>query len=184
MVSPPLAGQVGVMCMDEHVLRDEVVIRSREQRQQSSLWSWDQSMMVSMSSISQVTNSDGVLGERGGRRTEKTAKECVKFVGDVGSWSQKEMDKWFPEEEDARDFLRALDNFCPIPWLKEEEETEADNEKKNTAGIYRVQVPNGGPGGYVRHNAVGALKNSPKHKVIIYQGVDNGKLHNLGEVRC
>lgn len=175
MVSPPLAGQVGIMYMDEHVVRNEVVIRSLEQRQQSSLWSWG---MLSVSSISQVSTSDGVLGER-----EKMAPECVKFVGDVGSWSQKEIDKWFPEEGDVRDFLRALDNFCPIPWLKEEAETEADNEKKNTASVYRVRVPRGGPGGYVRRNAAVAVSNSPKYKVIIYQGVYNGKLHNLGEVR-
>lgn len=76
-----------------------------------------------------------------------------------------------------RDFFRALDNVCPVSWLKEEAETEVDNRNNNPeegvdegeAGVYGVRVRRAGSGNYVRQNATGALSNSPKRKVIIYQ---------------
>ena len=157
MSSPPLEGQVGVLHMDERVMRNEVVIRSRQQRQQQALSSLDESLLVSTASISLYDSNmkdEGVSGKRGGGRskTTKTTEECVKFVGNVGSWAQEDRDKWFPEEGDVRDFLRALDNFCPISWLKEEAEAEVDDGNKDVvggvgesgAGVYRVRVAGAG----------------------------------------
>ena len=175
-LSGPLEGQTGVFSLEGHAQRSAIVFSSAEQRQQEQEQEQEQLLGEG------AGDADMAAGGRGGREGTKAAEKCVKFIADVGSWGQTDRDLWFPEDRDARDLLFALDNFCPISWLREE---EADGGEEDMAGnrAWEDGVRSGRQG---RRNP-GALTsnrvNAKKRKVIIYQRDRDRKLLKSKEVK-
>ncbi|CAN0058330.1 unnamed protein product [Pylaiella littoralis] len=112
---PPLPGQVGLLRLDDVGHKSQFIV-STEQPLPHRL---EVSAPVSPA---RPWDGRGYAGgvSNGGGRDGVVTQECVKFARNVGSWGQKRP-KWFPGEGDSRELLRALDNFCPIPWLRKEE---------------------------------------------------------------
>lgn len=117
----PQPGQTGVLHLDEYGYRSQFVV-STEQPLPYRL--------TVSAPLSPVRPWDGGgVGDVAVEGRGRGARECVKFVDTVGDWGQKR-DKWFPEEEDPRELLRALDSFCPIAWLRKEDEEEREGEEE------------------------------------------------------
>lgn len=197
----PRSGQVGVFRVDGVGHENQFVVSS------------DQSLPDRLVATAPVPplRSDGApdggsrhgdgwgkwVGRGGGGGGGGGATNCVKFVGDVGTWGQKR-DKWFPAEGDPRDLLLALDHFCPIPWLREGQEEgmaddgDEDNGEVGGRGLGGVVGGRGMGGMYVgggrgmyggRGVGVGVKPYSLKpRKVIIYQRDRNRKMLNSEEV--
>lgn len=192
----PKAGQIGVLRLDDVGHRSQFVVTT-EQPLPDKL---TVSAHASLAWPRAASDSGGAVRVGGAGGVGGEARECVKYAGDVGTWGQKRT-KWFPEEEDPRELLRALDNFCPISWLrKDQQKLHADTRdqdngdpmlpspansggygnawagRKVARGLFATVV--GGPG------AVGKKKkvNIQSRRLVIYQRDRNRKLLNTEEV--
>lgn len=136
----PQPGQVGLLRLDDVGRKSQFVVSTEQQLPYrlevsapvSPVRPWDgKGFMRAV--------GGGGNGGTGGVETH----ECVKFARDVGSWGQKRP-KWFPGEGDTRELLRALDNFCPIAWLRKEEEELAVDDGDEDNGVPMSAIPNSG----------------------------------------
>lgn len=194
-------GRIGVLRLDQYAREHQFVVSSEQ--------SLSDRLVVSASvaprdeAVGGDVQQGGGMWERraklrGGTKdgTEGGATECVKFLGDVGSWGQKR-EKWFPEDDDPRDLLRALDQFCPIQWLREEEEekrkgNDGDEAMVGEAGAEEQGVRAGGGmyrggGGHMYRGVAGMgggaqHYNSKPRKVVIYQRDRNRRILDTDKV--
>lgn len=169
----PQAGQVGVLHMDQHAYEDQFVVSTNQ-----PLW---ERLVVSEPVLTAnwgVPAGGGVgRGGAGGGR-----EECVKYIAEVGRSEQKR-DNWFPTgPQDARSLQMALNNFCPIYWLEDEDSAGAEGDGEAGA---RFSGQGGGPVGRDRREAGRVLPhyNSKPRKVVIYQRDRNRRLLESDEVR-
>lgn len=135
----PRSGQIGVLRIDDVGHKSQFVV------------STEQPLPYRLTVSAPVAperrdewDGRGVRGAGDRGRGGNGTQQCVKFVGNVGSWGQKRV-KWFPGEEDPRELLRALDNFCPISWLREEdaEKKRLEEEEAAKAGVDDGDEDNG-----------------------------------------
>ncbi|CAN0510748.1 unnamed protein product, partial [Laminaria digitata] len=208
--SRPLRGQVGVLRLDDYAYRNQFVLSSRQSLPDRLVSTGDKEPLRPWGAWDDKGGGNGGGGGAGGGggRGWGSGKgggtECVKFAGHVGSWGRKR-DEWFQDEGDPREFLLAVDNFCPIPWLREEEEEEGagamedDGDEdigQGEAGAPEVAgkgralggVVVGGRGGEGLHGGRGyggrpkQIKPEEHRKVIIYQRDRNRKLLQMQDV--
>eukprot|EP00752_Nemacystus_decipiens_P010141 g9037.t1 len=116
----PEAGQIGVLRLDDVGRRDQFVVTTEQPLPDKLTVSARQSRVRS-------SGSGGGLAGEGGAGEGDEARQCVKYAGSVGSRGQKRA-KWFPGEDDPRGLLRAIDNFCPISWLRKEQQEQRKRE--------------------------------------------------------
>lgn len=208
----PQPGQIGMLHLDDVGHRGQFVL------------SPDQPLPYRLTvpaPVSPVRPWDGRGGRDGGARgggggAGEDRQKCVKFAGTVG-YRDRDRDReqtrpdLFPGEEGPRELLRALDNFCPISWLRKEQQeralsvdvgpTPADSgdgdsggngweRRMVSRGLYATVV--GGPGG-PGQGARGGLGfgfgagvkqvNAKPRNLVIYQREDSRQLLNTDEVR-
>jgi len=154
----------------------------------------------------------GRVARGGGGGAGEDSQKCVKFAGTVGDQDrdrEQTRPDWFPGEgeEGPRELLRAFDNFCPISWLRREQQERtlttddgavpADSgdggsggdgwaRRRVSRGLYATVV--GGPGQGARGGlgfGAGVKQVIAKSRnLVIYQREDGRQLLNTDEVRA
>lgn len=140
--SRPMAGQVGVLRLDDVGRRNQFVVATEQPLPDK----------LTVSAPVSPARTRGARGARGipGAVIEEgdldwgEARQCVKYAGSVGSWGQKRVN-WFPEQEDPRELLRALDNFCPISWLRKEQQGQQERQQQEELSLDDRDQENGDP---------------------------------------
>lgn len=161
----PLPVQVGVLRLDDYGNNNQFVVSSDQSLAERLVVSGPVTPLLPQGAQESRGGKHGGVANRGnslaaaprGFGRSEGGTECVKFVAHVGTVEEEEkgMDEWFPGEKDARDLLRALDNFCPIPWLRAEEEGGLNNDEggedidASGGKMKGVFVGRGGDGGGV-----------------------------------
>ncbi len=117
----PQPGQVGMLRLDDVGHSGQFVV------------SPDQPLphrLTVSAPVSPVRRWDERGGRDGGARVGGGGATCVKFAGTVGDQDQdreqtRSRPDWFTGDEGPRELLRALDYFCPISWLRQEQQQRA-----------------------------------------------------------
>lgn len=127
-------------------------------------------------------------GQEGGR--DASGSVCVKYLSTVGTAPVQRID-WFPRREDALSMRRAIDAYCPIPWLRDggglgsirgEDEAVAggggEGGEEGGHGRYRriIEAAGGGEGG--EGGEGGRVR-----RLLLYQRDQNRKMVHVEQVR-
>ena len=121
----PEAGQVGVLRLDDVGRRDQFIVTTEQPLPDKLTVSAPLSPARPRGATSARGSSGG--GFEGGMGRGRSTAVC-QVRRQRGKWGQ-ERANWFPGEDDPRELVRALDNFCPISWLRKEQQ-----ERREGAG--------------------------------------------------
>lgn len=115
---------------------------------------------------------DASLSGQGGGSDSERDSVCVKYVKTVGRKTVKSGD-WFPTSDDVRSLHSMIDKFCPVPFLRTEEETDAGWTRRRR----RADEGDG------RREGDGEVGTSGTRRLLLYQRNKNRQIRHGEKVR-